>query len=66
MADTAEDPIGTTSGVSLRIAFLLVSLPVFLGAYVLYRARDHLDADAAKIFEAVARAMQQDQERSDP
>jgi MFS family permease len=51
---------------NLRIAFLLVSPPVFLGAYVLYRARDHLDADAAKIFEAVVRAMQQDQERSGP
>jgi MFS family permease len=51
---------------NLRIAFLLVSPPVFLGSYVLYRARDHLDADAAKIFEAVVRAMQQDQERSGP
>ena len=43
-----------------------MSPAVFLGAYVLYRARDHLDADAAKIFEAVVRAMQQDQERSGP
>jgi MFS family permease len=42
---------------NLRVAFLLISPPVFLGAYVLYRARDHLDADAAK--------MQQDQERAD-
>lgn len=49
---------------NLRIAFLLVSPPVFLGAYVLYRARDHLDADAAKIFEAVVRAMQQDEEQA--
>jgi MFS family permease len=51
---------------NLRLAFLLVSPPVFLGAYVLYRARDHLDADAAKIFEAVVRAMQQDQDRAAP
>lgn len=51
---------------NLRIAFLLVSPPVFLGAYVLYRARDHLDADAAKIFEAVVRAMQQEQDRASP
>jgi MFS family permease len=51
---------------NLRIAFLLVSPPVFLGAYVLYRARDHLDADAAKIFEAIVRAMQQDQDRASP
>jgi MFS family permease len=50
----------------LRLAFLLVSPPVFLGAYVLYRARDHLDADAAKIFEAVVRAMQQEQDRASP
>jgi MFS family permease len=46
---------------NLRIAFLLVSPPVFLGAYVLYRARDHLDADAAKIFEAIMTAIQQEQ-----
>jgi MFS family permease len=49
---------------NLRIAFLVVSVPVFLGAYVLYRARDHLDADAAKIFEAIVRAIEQDQERA--
>jgi MFS family permease len=48
---------------NLRVSFLVVSPPVFLGAYVLYRARDHLDEDAAKIFEAVLRAMQADQER---
>jgi MFS transporter, Spinster family, sphingosine-1-phosphate transporter len=50
---------------NLRIAFLLVSPPVFAGTYCLFRARDHLDADAAKIFEAVVRAMQEDQERSE-
>jgi MFS family permease len=50
----------------LRLAFLLVSPPVFLGAYVLYRARDHLDEDAAKIFEAVVRAMQQEQDCASP
>jgi MFS family permease len=47
---------------NLRTAFLIVSLPVFLGAYVLFRARDHLDADTAKIFEAVLTAMQAQQE----
>jgi MFS family permease len=46
---------------NLRVAFLLVTPPVYLGAYVLARARDHLDADAAKIFEAVMRAIQQEQ-----
>jgi MFS family permease len=47
----------------LRAAFLLVSAPVYLGAWVLYQARTHLDEDAMKIFEAVVRAMQQEQER---
>jgi MFS family permease len=42
----------------LRAAFLMTSPLPFVGAYVLYRARYHLDADAAKIFEAVVRAMQ--------
>jgi len=56
--------VGTLADVwNLRVAFLVVSPPVFFGAYCLYRARDHLDADAAKIFEAVVRAMQEDQER---
>jgi MFS family permease len=50
---------------NLRIAFLIVSPPVYIGAYILFRARDHLDADAMKIFEAVVRAMQNDQERKD-
>jgi hypothetical protein len=49
---------------NLRFAFLVVSPPVYIGAWILYRAREHLDADAMKIFEAVMRAMQQDQERS--
>lgn len=49
---------------NLRVAFLVVMPPVFLGAYVLHQARDHLEADAAKILEAVIRAMQQEQERS--
>jgi hypothetical protein len=31
----------------------------------LFMARNHLDADALKIFEAVVRAMQNEQERSD-
>jgi len=48
---------------NLRVAFLVVSPPVFVGAYILFRARDHLDEDAAKIFEAVLRAIQADQER---
>ena len=49
---------------NLRVAFLIVSPPVYIGAWILYLARNHLDADAMKIFEAVMRAMQVDQERA--
>jgi MFS family permease len=45
-------------GNNFRTALLLVSLPVFGGALVFFRARDHFDRDAAKILEAVARAVQ--------
>jgi uncharacterized protein (DUF2267 family) len=38
---------------------------VFIGGLVLLKARDHLEADAAKIFEAVLRAMQDQQERDE-
>lgn len=48
---------------NLRVAFLLCTPPVVLGAYILYRARDHMDADAAKIFEAVLRALEEEQAR---
>jgi MFS family permease len=55
--------VGTLSEIwDLRTAFLIVSPPVFIGAFVLYRAKHHLDADAMKIFEAVMRAMQAEQE----
>ncbi|HEY3832235.1 MAG TPA: MFS transporter [Acidimicrobiia bacterium] len=47
----------------LRAAFLVCSAPVYVGAYVLYCARTHLDEDAMKIFEAVVRAMEQEQAR---
>ena len=50
---------------NMRTAFLLVSPPVFIGALVLLRARDHLDNDAAKIFEAILKAMQEQQEREE-
>jgi MFS family permease len=48
---------------NLRTAFLICSPPVFIGALVLLKARDHLEADAAKIFEAVLKAMQAQQEQ---
>ncbi len=47
---------------NLRTAFLLVSPPVFIGALLLLRARNHLDEDAAKIFQAVLTAMQEQQD----
>jgi MFS family permease len=49
---------------NLRVAFLVVSPPVYIGAAVLFMARKHLDADAMKIFEAVVRAMKQEEERT--
>ena len=48
---------------NLRTAFLIVTPPVYLGAFILLRARDHLEADTAKIFEAIMKAMQEQQER---
>ena len=48
---------------NLRTAFLIVTPPVYLGAWVLLKARDHLDEDAMKIFQAIATAMQEQQER---
>jgi MFS family permease len=46
---------------NLRTAFLLVTPLVYVGAFVLLRARDHLEADAMKIFQAVLQAMQDQQ-----
>ncbi len=48
---------------NIRTAFFICSPPVFIGALVLLKARDHLDEDAAKIFEAIVKAMQEQQER---
>jgi MFS family permease len=44
-----------------RLALLLVSPPVFLGGLIFLKARDHLDEDAAKIFQAIVTAMQEQQ-----
>lgn len=48
---------------NLRTAFLLVTPLVYIGALVLLRARDHLEADAMKILQAVLTAMQDQQAR---
>ncbi len=49
----------------LRLAFWVVLPPVFLGAYVLYRARHHMDEDAARILQAVVEAMQKQKEEEE-
>ena len=46
---------------NLRTALWIVTPPVYLGAFVLFKARNHLDEDAAKIFEAVMAAVQAEQ-----
>jgi MFS family permease len=48
-------------GDNLRTALLVVSPPVFVGGLIFLRAKDHLDADAAKIFTAIMTAMQEQQ-----
>lgn len=46
---------------NLRTAFLIVSPPILLAAWLLLRARNHIDKDMAKIFEAVLTAVQEQQ-----
>jgi len=48
----------------LRTSFLVCSPPIFAGALVLLRARDHLDEDAARIFQAILTAMQEQQQQT--
>ena len=50
-------PLAGAFGDNYRVAFLILSPPVFVGAFILFKARDHMDADAAKIFEAIVTAM---------
>jgi MFS family permease len=52
-------PLAGAFGDNFRVAFLILSPPVFIGAWILFKARDHLDEDAAKIFQAIVTAMQQ-------
>jgi MFS family permease len=56
-------PLAGAFNNNYRVAFLLLSPPVFVGAWILYKARDHMDSDAAKIFEAILTAMQEQQAR---
>ena len=50
-------------GDNLRTALLIVSPPVFIGGLIFLKARNHLDADSAKIFQAILTAMQEQQEK---
>ena len=50
---------------NLRTAFMIVTPPVFLGALLLLKARDHLDEDTQKIFMAIATAVQEEQARQE-
>lgn len=54
-------PLAGAFGENYRVAFLILSPPVFIGALILLRARNHLDADAAKIFEVIVAALQAQQ-----
>jgi MFS family permease len=56
--------LATVFGHNLRTALLLISPPVFVGGLVFLRARDHLDEDAAKIFQAILTAMEEQRARS--
>ena len=56
-------PVAGAFGDNFRIAFLILSPPVFIGAWILFKARDHLDEDAGKILQAMIAAMQAQQAR---
>lgn len=55
--------IADAFGDNLRTALLAVSPPVFVGGLFFLRARNHMDEDAAKIFQAILTAMQEQQAR---
>jgi MFS family permease len=48
-------------GDNLRTALLVVSPPVFIGGLIFLKAKDHMDEDSAKIFQAIMTAMQEQQ-----
>lgn len=68
-AALAPTLIGWLSGMfqpsNLRWAFWIVMPPTYVGAWVLLRARHHLDDDAAKILQAVVEAMQKQRQEED-
>ncbi|HEX7167503.1 MAG TPA: MFS transporter [Acidimicrobiales bacterium] len=52
-------------GDNLRTALILVSPPVFIGGLIFLKARNHMDEDAAKIFQAIITAMQEQQAKDE-
>lgn len=64
-APTVVAALSATFDENLRVAFLIVTPFTFLGAIILFRARKFLDEDMQKIFMAVLRAMQEQQERDE-
>lgn len=62
-APTVVAALSSAFDENLRTAFLLVTPAVFVGSMVLFHARKFLDEDMQKIFMAVLRAMQEQQER---
>jgi hypothetical protein len=50
---------------NLRTSFFILTFPVFLGSWILFRARKHLEADTQRIFEAILTAMAEQQAREE-
>jgi MFS family permease len=50
---------------NLRTSFFILTFPVFFGAWVLWRAREHLEADTQKIFAAILTATAEQQAREE-
>jgi MFS family permease len=48
---------------NLRTSFFILCFPVFFGAFILFRAREHLEADTQKIFATILAAMAEQQAR---
>jgi MFS family permease len=65
-APLVTSAVATQFGGNYRIAFAIVMPAAFIGAAFLLAARRHVDADSAKIFAAIAAAMQAEQATSTP
>jgi MFS family permease len=63
-APSAVGLLSDLFGHDLRTALILVTPPAYIGAWLLLRARDHIERDTAAIFTAVIEAVQADQART--